>query len=105
MKVIMIGTERRLFEEGGTARARVLNYGSLVAELHVIVLSLISDNFQSVQISNKVRLYPTRSKSRLHYFFDALKIGKTLRFKGVDLVSSQDPFESGLVGFLIARLI
>ena len=99
----MIGTERRLYEEGSGSRTRIIAYGSLVEELHVIVLTKKSDNYQQTKISHNVTLYPTQSRSKLLYPFDAAKMGAHFRGKAISLVSAQDPFESGLAAFLLSR--
>ena len=50
---------------------------------------------------DNVTVYPTNSTSKLTRYTDALAIGKTIQ--GIDIVSSQDPFEVGFVSWLIAR--
>jgi glycosyltransferase involved in cell wall biosynthesis len=48
-----------------------------------------------------VHAYPTNSRSRLSYGWDALRIARTL--KKPDIVSAQDPFETGLAALFISR--
>lgn len=50
---------------------------------------------------DNVTVYPTNSPNKLLRYLDALRIGKTVM--GVDIVSSQDPFETGFISWLIAR--
>ena len=37
MKVLMISTDRKIFEDGRGARSRMIEYGALVRELHIVV--------------------------------------------------------------------
>ncbi len=102
MKVLMIGSERRIFEPGSAAERRILSYGSLVAELHVIAFTRAG--FRHVRHGN-VFLHPTNSSNRFLYFFDALRIALSLRGRGIDLVSAQDPFESGVCAYFASWLL
>lgn len=74
-KVLMISRDRDIFKENSEARRRMIEYGALAEKLRVIVLNR-----------------PFRS----------LKIGKEI--KGFDLVTTQDPFETGLIGWLAAKI-
>lgn len=101
MKIIMISTDRKIFETSSDVRRRMIRYGSLVEVLHIIVFSKKEHNCSYVQIANNVFVYSTDSKSRWHYLFDAIRIGKGL--PKPDLVTAQDPAETGLVGYRLAR--
>ena len=119
MKVLMISTDRSILTEGSAARARMAEYGNLVNELHVLVFSKrknfqFSTNFQSIfndSISKNVFVHPTNSWSRWFYVFDAYRIAKrrignwkleigNSRDQQL-LITSQDPFETGLVGVFL----
>jgi len=130
MKVISIGTDRKIFEEGSAVRARMVEYASLFDELHIVVF--VKRNFQfstrpnghssgrifnfqtisKIQIAGNCWVYPTNSLSRWFYIFDAIRIGKmvikNLKFKIENarndfVVSSQDPFECGLAAYRLSR--
>jgi len=114
----MISMDRTVFTEGSDASSRMLEYGSLVKELHIIVFSRQSLGLKSGRIAENIWLYPTNSPNRFMYIFDAARIGRRLFFvsaemevagekMGVhenlaDIVTAQDPFECGLAGWLIA---
>ncbi len=100
MKILSIGSDRSLFSKNSKAVQRVALYGSLVKELHIIVFSNISLKLKTEKIADNVWIYPTNSKNRWCYILDAIKIGK--KIGGVDLVTAQDPFESGIVGWRLA---
>jgi len=103
MKVLMISTDRKIFEEGSEARLRMKDYGVLFDELHIIVFAQKKLNLGSEQIKNNVWIYPTNSRNRFFYILDAIKKGEELLKSREDwIVSSQDPFETGLVGWWLA---
>lgn len=114
MKILSIGSDRKLFEEGSAVRARAIEYASLFDELHIIVFNnrfKIKDlRFKSgrLQIAGNAWIYPTNSLSRWLYIFDAIRIGSRIvrdsRFVIHDSVlTAQDPFECGFVASRIAR--
>ena len=133
MKVLNISSDRNIFKEGSVVRARMIEYGTLFEELHIIVFCpkklstfpppLIHRQADSFQLSTNVRVYPTNSCSKWLYIFDAIRIGKRIirNWKSArtnvhsdglkiensrnDLViSSQDPFECGLAAYQLSKL-
>lgn len=112
MRVIVVGSERNLFKEGSAARERILGYGALFEELHIIVFTGRGSEFKQQKIADNVFVYPTRSWSRFFYVSGAKKIARRLRNSFLKhplpdtriVVSAQDPFESGLVAKQIAPL-
>lgn len=109
MKVLMISTDRNIFKENSASRERMIEYGKLVRELHIIIFSLKKNNFENFKISENVFLCPTKSFSRFCYIFDAYKISKKILINNNNnnnkdfLITCQDPFETGIAGFLIKR--
>jgi len=98
MKLLVFSTDRLIAQEGSFARERHSKYGGVFDEVHIIIFSLKKHNLFSKKIADNVFVYPTNSISRLLYGFDAIKIGKKLR---VDVVTAQDPFETGLVAYFL----
>lgn len=105
MKVLMLSTDRNIFKEGSLSRKRMAEYGKLVRELHIIIFSLKKNNFKKSKISENVFLYPTSSLSRFCYVFNAYKISKKILSENNKdfIITSQDPFETGITGYLIKR--
>lgn len=106
MKVLMISTDRKIFEEKSAVRQRIIEYGSIVEELHIVIFS--KKGFSREKIGDNVWIYPTNSLSRVFYILNAVKIGKRIikDFKLSNtslLITSQDPFETGLVGWFLSR--
>jgi glycosyltransferase involved in cell wall biosynthesis len=113
MKILMISTDRGVFEKEKAIRKRMIEYGSLVDELRVIVLTKRDFDFRDIQISGNTRVYPTNSPNRWLYVFDAIKIGKQVigdwgreanGSRDKILITCQDPFETGLVGYRLKKI-
>jgi glycosyltransferase involved in cell wall biosynthesis len=100
----MISTDRLIFTAGSEVRRRLLDYGNLFDELHVIVLAKKSLGHQKEQLTDNIFIYPTNSFNRLSYFWQAIKIGRSLLENGQDwVITSQDPFETGLIAWWLKR--
>lgn len=102
MKLLMVSLDRKIFIEGNSARARLAGYGTVFEEVHVIVYSLRTHGLSQQRLAENVWAYPTSSPSKLSYVFDAIKIGKSLRGH-FSIVSGQDPAETGIAAWRIAR--
>ena len=104
MKILSIGTDRKLFEEGSAVRARQIEYAKKWEEIHIVVFSIKSEIKKTrIQISNNVWVYSTGSLSKLFYILDAIKIGRKILRLGSYVITCQDPFETGLVGWRLAK--
>lgn len=99
MKVISIGSDRTLFKVGSPARMRAEAYAKRLGELHVVVFTLSLQGFKELHAGG-LHLYPTNSRSKFFYIFDAARIARTLPG---DILTVQDPFEAGLVGLMGRR--
>ncbi len=108
MNVLMISFERKLFEEGSAARQRIIEYGGLFDELHVIVFSKRKLNLKPEHIAPNIWLYPTNSLFNVFYPWDAYRLGRELirkrHFeKTHTVVTAQDPFETGIAALFLAK--
>ncbi|MGB3921701.1 MAG: glycosyltransferase [Minisyncoccia bacterium] len=108
MKILSIGSDRKLFEEGSAVSERIKEYGNLVDELHIVVLALKSLGLKDKQLTSKVWVYPTNSFSRWFYVYDAVRLSNKIIFsrkfvKGQSMITTQDPFECGWVGLIVKR--
>src|SRR4051812_20787336 len=98
MKVLSVGTDRKLFEEGSSVRERQIAYAEKLGEIETIVFT--TAKYEPYRFST-LSITPTNSASRLLYGFDAWRLAK--RMIKPDVVTAQDPFETGLVALFIAR--
>lgn len=105
MKILSIGSDRKVFEEGSAVRARLLEYGLLVEELHVVVFAERSSGFLVESFPPNIFLYPTNSFGKFFHIPFAIMCALKMKRRGVeiDIVTTQDPFEAGVVGCVIAR--
>jgi len=100
----MISIDKKIFEENSPVRQRMFDYGSLVDKIDIIVLNKAFRDLPKKKvfdISEKVTVYPTNSKSKFHYIFDAIKIASLL--KEADLITAQDPYETGFIAWRISK--
>src|SRR3989344_7218670 len=102
MKVLAIGSDRTVAEGGSHAQERMRRYADALGELHIIVFSLHRHGLAPAHIGN-LHIYPTNSFSRTLYLYDAARLARTL--PRPDVVTAQDPFESGWAAARIARRI
>ena len=112
IKVLSIGTDKKLFEEGSAVALRQIAYGKKMEELHIVVFTTRTtkknSSIKNINLSDNVFLYPTNSFSRWFYIFDAMRIGKKILNERLfspqnSIITCQDPFESGLTGFFLAK--
>lgn len=104
MKVLIISIDKGLLgrDELGDVMARHAQYGQFVEKIDIIVFS--PKGYSSNQIAENVKAYPTNSDNKMEYFFDAYKIGKKLfQTNNYDLIITQDPFVTGIVGWRLKR--
>ena len=104
MKVISIGMGQKIFEENSAVRQRMIEYGKMFDQLHLVVFTPNDSKFENQTLSRNVFLYPSKSKIRAFYVFDFIKIiAKILKKIGKNnvVITCQDPFETGIVGALI----
>ena len=104
MKILAIGPDKDLFKKGSIVQTRQRSYGSLVEEIHIIVFASKKLGFKKQKIAPNVWVYPTNSSNKLSFFIDAYNLGrKILKDEGKWLISAQDPFESGVVGYMLKK--
>src|SRR3990167_1438553 len=107
MNILMFSTDRAVFDEESPVRRRLTEQASLVSGMHVVVLTKKKDAFDRRHFGKHVTVYPTSSVNRLAYIVDAYRLGVEILRAGRHtsrwLVTTQDPFEVGVVGYLLAR--
>ncbi len=103
MRLLTLGSARKLFEEGSKVSLRLEEQSSLFEKHTIIVFTRRSSGFKPREEGN-LRIVPTHSISRLLYGFDAIRIGRREGRENT-LVSSQDPFETGLAALVLSRLL
>lgn len=102
MKLLTIGSDRKLFEEGSDVSRRALEQSALLTEHAIIVFAKRSLGFAPRRLNERVLVVPTNSLSRFLYIFDAIRIGLR-EGRGAMLITTQDPFEAGLTGLVLSH--
>ena len=104
MNILMISTDKKIFDENSAVWQRMFDYGTLVNKLYIVVLNRkTKENFSKkrVKIAENVYAYPTNSPNKFTCVFDALKIA--FQFKNINLVTAQDPCETGFIAWRVAK--
>lgn len=101
MKVLMISMDSRIFEPHSAVLDRIKEYSNFCDNLTVIVLTRQSAN--SIHIKN-LSIYPASSIYRARRLFLALNLAKKIiREEKITLITTQDPFDTGIIGWLMKR--
>jgi glycosyltransferase involved in cell wall biosynthesis len=106
LRVLMISTDRNILVPGSSVLDRMLNYGTLVEELHIVLLSDSKHGLKQTQLGRNVWVYPTNSLFKFLRPYSAASIGKSVVYdrkfvRGKSVITAQDPFESGLAGLKV----
>src|SRR3989344_4409334 len=118
MRVLMISTDENIFNEGSGVRDRMVEYGRLIEELHIVVLTANSEQRTANSRKGNIFLYPAFSYFKPFCLFSAYKIaseiirnclpmgdppkGEKLEIRNC-VATCQDPFETGLVGYFLKK--
>jgi len=105
MRVLMISIDRTLLgtDYSGDVLERHQKYAEQAGQLDIIVFSK-SKSFKKKKISPQLTVYSTNSKTKLNYVFNAYNLAKDIYWPDkFDLIVCQDPFLTGLAGWLIKR--
>lgn len=95
----MLSTDSNILKEGSAVRVRMAEYGQLFDNLYIILLS--SGPTQKQKISENVHIYSINSDNKIKASVKAVNSSKY--FKDIDVVSSQNPFELGVIGYVISK--
>ncbi len=104
----MVSSDRKVFVEDSTVSERMKEYGNLVEELHIVLLSDTYHKLKNTQLGKNVWVYPTNSFINFLRPLDAARLGKRIVFekkfvRGQSVITAQDPFECGWAGMKIKK--
>lgn len=103
ISVLTIGYGKNIFDPDNTERARLRACSRKIKALHMVIFTRTRDEVQDATDGN-LHLYPTNTRTRIGMLVRAYRRGSAiLRTRSGEqwLISSQDPFETGLVGYLL----
>lgn len=106
MRVINISLDTKALDKNSAVFKRMLEYADLVDSLDIICYS--PNKKYSVVSENNLTIYPTNSLSKVTFIKDAYFLAKGIIQKKnlapkETVITTQDPFETGLVGYLIKK--
>ncbi|MDP2651353.1 MAG: glycosyltransferase [bacterium] len=105
LKVLMISSDRNILAPGSAVSERMKEYGKLVEELHIVLLSDASHKLKNTELAKNVWVYPTSSLASFLRPLGAAKIGKRVvfdrRFVRGNSVITADSIECGWAGIKI----
>lgn len=105
MSVLSIGSDKDLLKEGSESCRRHREYTKYVEAMHMVVFSRKRKHGHGIKVAENAWSHATESSSSLGMLYDAYTIGrKLLKEKGAWVISAQDPFEAGFVGYLLSRV-
>ncbi len=106
MTVLMFGSDSRAFEPGSETEHRMLEYGKIFSELHVIIRTQKQSGYEEKKLGKNVTLYPTNNHFKLGYWNRAQKIAERILGQphpAPIVLTAQDPFETGIVALRIKK--
>ena len=108
IKVLMISSDRNIAVFGSNTAERMKEYGALVEELCIVLLSDKTHGLKEVKLGENVWIYPANSSSKFLRPMDAARLGKKIvlekKFvRGESLITTQDPFECGWAGLKVKK--
>lgn len=103
MNILGINLDKGIFKEKSASLERLKNYSQLVDKLFIIVWT--TEKFKSIIVDDKLFIYPTNSCCRAGYYFSTIRLARRIMKRTkIDVVFTQDPFETGLAGWIVSRV-
>jgi len=97
----MISIDASILEPDSASFRRMADYGSICEELHILVLN---GKGNRVKISENVFAYSVGTNFRFMAVFRAIRASKKiLSGAGKWIITTQDPFETGFIGWRLAK--
>ncbi len=105
MHVLMISLDTAILTQSiGDARQRHIDYAARAGHITTIVCSRRVEGLRRAELSPHLTAIPTNSRSRLMFAWDAYRLAaQAHRARQADVVTAQDPFGTGLVGWMLKR--
>jgi glycosyltransferase involved in cell wall biosynthesis len=104
--LIAISYAKQALVPGSREYLRMQSYANLLDSYHVVVFTRANEQFPAEQHVGSLHLYATNARTRLGMLWRSYVIGRAILKQNRQqqfVVSSQDPFETSLVGRALAR--
>jgi glycosyltransferase involved in cell wall biosynthesis len=113
-RLLMISTDRKIFEEGSAVRARQMENAKGWEEMHIIIFDKVKGQRSKVKSEAQGALetvlapncwaYSTGSWTKWMYPFDAMRLGRFfIEKRGVTDITCQDPFLTAMAGVALKK--
>lgn len=96
-RTLMISTDRNIYDEESVVFRRMQDYSRVIGPFDIVVFT--KNGFTKKTIG-QVSIHPTNSSSRWLYTLHGFLIARKL--ENIGRVTTQDPFETGIIGFLLS---
>ena len=105
-RVISIGYGRHTFEANNPERERLASCAEAVAAYDLVIFSKKEHALKVQSATTRLTLHPTNSWSNLTALVDAFSITRRIIKSSTEpvILTTQDPFETALVGILLKRI-
>jgi len=109
MNVLMISLDTTCLAEEGTVRgdtlSRHIQIAKMLSHFHVVVFSVGKAPRAVLHPTEKLTIYATQSANKAMRVLDSFRVAlKVCRRDRIDVLTTQDPFFTGVVGLAIGRL-
>jgi glycosyltransferase involved in cell wall biosynthesis len=104
--IVSIGYGRHIFKSGDSEQNRLIASASEVGRLDMVIFSKRSHGLVKTVVTKHLTLHPTNSRHPLFYLIDAFLLARKLVKASEQpvTVTTQDPFETAIVGLLIKNI-
>jgi glycosyltransferase involved in cell wall biosynthesis len=103
MNVLVINLDKSIFSDNSSSLERLKEYSALADKIFVITWT--NGREDKICPDERLEVIPTNSPFKCLYFYHTWKLAKKiLKENKIDLIFTQDPFETGLAGWLIAKI-
>jgi len=107
INVLAIGLDYLMLKKDsvrGDVRERQIDYAKHLNSFHQVVYSPKSLGLKNENWAENLKIYPTNSLNKISFIIDAYKICSSIcRKNKIDAITVEDPFTTGLVGYLLKR--
>lgn len=105
MNVIAIGYDKKMFDRTSAEFARMQACAAAVDSLDLIIFTRSSEPYVTMPVSSTFTVHATASRFRVLALLKAIRLGwRIAKSRGaISVVTAQDPFETALVSWCIAR--
>jgi len=103
MKVLIINLDKTIFKNNSSSLERLKEYSALADKIFVITWT--NGREDKICPDGRLEVFPTNSPFKPLYYYHTWKLAKKiLKENKIDLIFTQDPFETGLAGWIIAKI-